>query len=498
MDSGSATTLVSLDIFEQIAGHEKFEKIPLETRYAAFMGTEVPAIGKYRLNLNIGKAKTNAVVLVVDHPDKTQPHCLLGVDMIRSKRLGIENNSSTIYLTFYSRNQLKRLKLEPSQPLYVAQTTQVDGGELKDVKVSLLPQPDKVSLVNRIEISGVHGTALIESNEDMEIPQESLGCLDDNGEFYIPLLNKNHGELLLLGGQQIGTFNILTENTILKNEDNIVEIVKSNKLVQDIPACLLKLRKINHEKTNQVHFLNKLPETKEQVLTFKPSPGKTKCEIDGNEIGSFNQEKGGVLSAWTNMFYEAKNSHFKDNNIFIDASSRPVLDVNRIQMAANGVFTNKNLFIHHPDLTLGKVNKVKIFNEETISEDEFSEDDLVEGLLQHRRIDSSKETWESLLKEVPESLRKKVFHLLTTKHDKVVAKSTVDFGLCEVPNSKFKICLKDETPITTKPYPLNFVYRSFIQETLENMLSNNLLLKEPSNFGSGVFGTHTQGTPLSH
>ena len=247
------------------------------------------------------------------------------------------------------------------------------------------------------------------------------------------------------------------------------------------------MRKINHEKTNQVHFLNKLPETKEQVLTFKPSPGKTKCEIDGNEIGSFNQEKGGVLSAWTNMFYEAKNSHFKDNNIFIDASSRPVLDVNRIQMAANGVFTNKTLFIHHPDLTLGKVNKVKIFNEETISEDEFSEDDLVEGLLQHRRIDSSKETWESLLKEVPERLRKRVFHLLTTKHDKVVAKSTVDFGLCEVPNSKFRITLKDDTPITTKPYPLNHVYRAFIQETLENMLSNNLLLKEPSNFGSGVF-----------
>ena len=121
------------------------------------------------------------------------------------------------------------------------------------------------------------------------------------------------------------------------------------------------------------------------------------------------------------------------------------------------------------------------------SGEDLSEDDLCESIFEKRRISSSEETWSNLLKHVPSHLQKKVFYLLTEKYPNVVAKSTVDFGRCTIPNSEFKIELKDNTPITCKPYPLNTVYKEAVEETIQDMVQNGLLIQESSAYGCGVF-----------
>jgi hypothetical protein len=506
IDSGSCTTLISSDIFDKISNRELLHKIPLTVTYADFQGNTVKALGKYRLTIMLGKnVHTTHEVLVVDHPDKSQSHALLGVDIVRSKRLGIDHDgNSRAYLSFIVGEVVKRIELKPIQECFVTDTTEVEGGEIGMVQVSLLNNINKISLQNVDEIQNTQGIMTCTTNDDYKLPTISLCHLDNTASFQIPVHNKQFGPLKLFKGQTIGAFSPLPPETILQSTSNVFEKIGNNsKRTDDLGSCILQLSEaFNTVKPERVRFI-KAKSTENEVFRVKHRKREvktsvTEVEIHNNEISFPKVPQISELDEWKKAFQKIKNTLGHANTITIDFSAISVVCANYIQVAFHEIFADSEtkLQLTHKSLQIHKTTLTHESSEDSSAPDE---DDLCEPLFQPRRISSSVETWTSLLKHVPEYLRKKVFYLLTTKYPKVIAKSTVDFGECTLPNSQFKIELSDTTAITCRPYPLNVVYKDFVDETINEMVDSGLLIQESSAYGSGVFvRTRPDSTGKTH
>ena len=489
MDSGSSITLISDDIFDKMENKDTIKKIPLHATYTDFQGTTVATKAKYLLPIRIGeKVHTTQEVLVVDHPDKSQSHALLGVDIIRAKRLGRDMmGNSKAYLSFSVGNETKRIELQTRQDCFVTNTIEIEAGETETVRLSLLNNINRINLTNIQDITGTQGVVTCEDKENYHIPTVSLCNLDQLASFQIPIKNKHFGTLKLFAGQPLGSFAPLEEGTILQSTSNVIETIeKGGKGTPNLGTTILKLsehlNKVDQRKVKFIKPTNINEGYQVQINLENTEPKVT----EGKKIILPKQTSMSDLDTWRKILSQIKKSD-KSYPIRIDFSELPVISANYIQIAWHDMFGNlpTNLQLTHRDLQIQKTSLVSDSSEE--SSDAPSEDDLCESFFQTRRITSTADTWTSLLKHVPVYLRKKVFYLLTTKYPEVIAKSTVDFGECTLPNSEFTIELKDNSPITCRPYPLNVVYKDAIEETVSDMVQNGLLIQESSAFGSGVF-----------
>ena len=492
VDSGSCVTLISSDIFYKINNHEILHKIPLTVTYADFQGTTVKALGKYLLTIHLGeKVHTTHQVLVVEHPDTSQSHALLGVDMIRSKRLSTDHaGDSRVFLSFLVGENTKRIEMQTAQDCYIAQTTEIGGGEMGFIHVSLLNNINKICIKNVNEVMNTQGVVTCATKDEYKLPTVSLCNLDNTASFQLPVHNKQFGTLKFFKGETIGSFSPLAAGTLLQTTSNVFETIgKNHKRQEDLGSTILQLsetlQKVNPEKVKFFENSNNFKNTyivKRSTPTEDGSP-QNMPRICNQTIFLPQMALMSELNEWREVFGLMKSLH--TNEVNINYSILPVQSANYIQIAFHERLnspTNK-LNLTHKDLQVHKTNLVS----ESSEEDAPSEDDLCEAIFVPRRITSSAETWTSLLKHVPNYLRKKVFYLLTSKYPDVIAKTTVDFGECTLPNSQFKIELKDSTPITCRPYPLNIVYESFVNETIQEMMDSGLLIQESSSYGSGVF-----------
>ena len=490
MDSGSAITLISEDIYDKMQDKAFLQKIPFHGTYTDFQGTTVATIAKYLLTVRIGeKVHMSQEVLVVDHPDKSQSHALLGIDTIRSKRLGRDMmGNSKAYLSFAVGSETKRIELQTKQDCYVTNTIEIESGETETVRLSLLNNINRINLTNVNDISGTQGVVTCEVGENFNIPTVSLCNLDNLASFQLPISNKNFGKLKLFAGQPLGSFTPLEEGTTLQSTSNVIETIgKNGKGHPHLGMTILKLsehlKKVEQEK---VSFLKPTNTNYEGYKVQKNAQESTPVVTNNKLIMIPTHTSMSDLDIWRSVFVAIKKSD-NSTTIRVDFSVLPVISANYIQIAWHDVFEDlpMDLQLTHKELQIQKTSLVSDSSED--SSEAPSEDDLCESIFQTRRITSSTETWTSLLKHVPVYLRKKVFHLLTSKYPDVIAKSTVDFGKCTLPNSEFTIELKDNTPITCRPYPLNVVYKEAVEETVQDMVQNGLLIQESSAYGSGVF-----------
>ena len=490
MDSGSAITLISEDIYDKMEDKASLQKIPFYGTYTDFQGTTVATIAKYLLTVRIGeKVHMTQEVLIVDHPDKSQPHALLGIDTIRSKRLGRDMmGNSKAYLSFAVGSETKRIELQTKQDCYVTNTIEIESGETETVRLSLLNNINRINLTNVNDISGTQGVVTCEAGENFNIPTVSLCNLDNLASFQLPISNKNFGTLKLFAGQPLGSFTPLEEGTTLQSTSNVIETIGENGKGQPhLGMTILKLsehlQKVEPEK---VRFLRPSNTNYEGYKVQKNAQESTPVVTSNKLVMIPTHTSMSDLDIWRSVFVTIKKSD-NSTTIRVDFSGLPVISANYIQIAWHDVFGDlpTELQLTHKELQIQKTSLVSDSSDE--SSEAPSEDDLCESIFQTRRITSSTETWTSLLKHVPVYLRKKVFHLLTSKYPDVIAKSTVDFGKCTLPNSEFTIELKDNTPITCRPYPLNVVYKEAVEETVQDMVQNGLLIQESSAYGSGVF-----------
>ena len=101
-----------------------------------------------------------------------------------------------------------------------------------------------------------------------------------------------------------------------------------------------------------------------------------------------------------------------------------------------------------------------------------TESDLCEPLFQKMPpspLNNNPGFWEELLSGTPEHLQSRLFHILAVKHVDVFPKSSVDFGDCTLSDSEFRIQLTSQEGFSTKPYPLNNVYRRIVEDTMNEM-----------------------------
>ena len=493
VDTGSCICLISDDIFEKIPNNGLLHKIPLHVTYADFQGQTVKALGKYLLTLHLGeKVHTTQEVIVVDHPDKSQPHALIGVDLVRAKRLDIDTmGNSKAYLSFLVGEATKRIELQTTQDCFVSQTHEIDGGESGFVHVSLLENINKISLQNVSQISNTQGVVNCSLGEGYTIPTVSLCNLDNTASFQLPVKNKQFGPLTFFKGQKLGTFSPLSPGTLLQTTSNVFETIGSDsKSAPNLGSSILQLSetllKIPPHKVSFEGKHNK-PEHAYQVLRAKTIKGlNSPVTVSNNTILLPPISVLPELHSWEKAFQLLKTHEKNSATITIDYSTLPVDSANMIQVAFHEVFQNQPTQLHlvHNEL---QIHRTKVVSEDSDSSSAPSEDDLCESIFQPRRISSSADTWNSLLKHVPAYLQKTVFHMLTSKYPDVIAKTTVDFGKCTLPNSEFKIELHDQTAITCRPYPLNIVYKTFVDETIQDMVDAGLLIEEASSYGSGVF-----------
>lgn len=160
-------------------------------------------------------------------------------------------------------------------------------------------------------------------------------------------------------------------------------------------------------------------------------------------------------------------------------------DNHKVTPNINNIIKNAELELNSENTK--QVNKIKLSNNSDSESAVANESDLGEDLLHKIRIPEPDTVWKDVLENVPPHLQKKVFHLLTEKYKDVVAKHSLDFGCCTLVDSEFSINLDEKTPLFVKPYPLNRVYQEQLDSIIDEMVENNLLLAESSNYSAGIF-----------
>ena len=202
--------------------------MPTTKTYKDYGGHHIKHIGLYLLPIELGnKVKMNHPLLVVDQPNDDGT-CLLGVDMIKQKRLSVDCKEAQIYLVARRNNQKRRIPLKDSHCGYVASTIDIEPGEVASVALSV------DSLVNRISCSPqphLQGVTLIgkgNSTPSMIIPKEGLYTLDDKGVLEVPVINRTLGNVILFKGEKLLELTTLTPGTVIYNQDGQQMIISQS------------------------------------------------------------------------------------------------------------------------------------------------------------------------------------------------------------------------------------------------------------------------------
>ena len=395
IDCGSAASLINKSVFEQIDESLILKKIPIDKKYQDYGGNNIEILAKVTMQVKFENVRMEHTFLVANSEKASN---LLGVDVIRSKRISIEvEDDCKIFLSFKKSgtNTRKRIAIQENKVLnlYATQTRDINFG------VNYINATFDSELCEIANASELHNTVGIANSTLDPFPNEEfLTSLDTDGSICVPIHNKNLGSSVVFEGQLIGTFQPLSKEEIYNREIGITEFVGENmKIVPNLNNSIKylehKFNKINKEATKSTE--QEQPET---------------------------------------------------------------------------------------------INKIKLTNNLNDSDSPpLSESDFADELFTKIRIPDSDKVWEKVLKDVPQHLRKRTFHMLTEKYPNVVSRHSTDFGHCNLENSEFPIDLTDDIPVTAKPYPLNSVYEQQLKEIVDDMVKNGLLIPESSNYCSGVF-----------
>ena len=500
VDSASPITIISSDLWDQIPNKERFPQLENPHRYTDFGGHTVKIRGKYKLSLKLGR-RCNMIqdTYVVEHSDTTRPHALLGADCTRAKRLDIlhDQDSPTTYLSFPHGKTRKKIEFQPSLDCYVTNTISISGGETRLVNMSLVRDINQVNIENPTEVENTHGIVFCSKKADYIIPKQSLCALDSQAGFMLPITNPLHGNLTLFEGETLGQFNTLPKGTIIQTTDNIVEeIGQDHKTLPDITNAILQLSPENLKERVELYpsiseqsletplFIIKKPEK-----TTEPNPEsqiaiKKKESYFEIQITPPSMINSSIF--WRKVFVNIHKKAKQAQEIRLDFSSLPPTMANKIQIAFSDHYPDERtkVILIHRDL---KVNRITLTNNIDSESETMSEDDLAPDLFSKKRIEEPKAVWSKVLESVPNNLRKRVFYTLTEKYPNVVSKNGTDFGECSLEDSDFKIELTSKEPFHSKVYPLNEIYKAFLDESIQDMVKAGLLIEESSAYGTGCF-----------
>lgn len=491
IDTGSPISLICKTTWDKIPHKDMIQKLEDPHSFTDFNGAKVRILAKYNLNHKIGEfIHFNHPTYVVDHPDPTRQHTLLGADLYRAKRLGIdsETGSTKAWLSFPKGKQRKRIEFQQKQDFYATNTIEISAGETKNIEVSLIDNINKIEIDDPRKVINTHGTATCTSIKGYQ-PKISLCTLDNQGRFNIPFTNKEYGNLTIFEGEKLGEFQALKTNTTLQSTENIIQrIGQDSKPLKDKAEEVLSLRRTLYTKKPPIEITTPFlyQPDKELPVFLISKDGKT---MPQNKIypkihqinANFTNEKRKLF--WEDIFNQLFEKFPTITEVTLDMSNFDPTLCNYVQLIFPAQDNSRKLTILHKDLS---INKIKLVND-TESESEMSEEDLSEELFYQKKIQESKSTWENLLKYVPKEYQKWVFYLLTQKHKHVISKHGTDFGSVTLPGSQFKIELENEQAFSCRPYPLNEVYKEFVDETIQDMVKAGLLIQEASQFGTGVF-----------
>ena len=398
IDTGSSISILNKSIYDKLDESIIYNEKKPRRSYVDFNGNRIEFLCEVDIPCQFDNQLINHTFLVTKSEDAS---CLIGRDLIRSKRMSIEiEEDCRVFVTFHKTKNMEHKRIgiieNREYEIVVAETTQLDPSSTTAVNVTL--DNNQVNFIGHPELSNMIG----ESCLDLEpfTREKMLSALDKNGEFAVPIVNPNYGPTTLFEGQKIGSFKFLEEGTELySKQTGAKEIINKD-------------HKIEPSLDNTIKYLEK-------------------------------------------RFTNPKTCSSEKS----DKNQTPPTD---------------------------GINKIKATNESDENSSVAEESDHAESLMP-QRIPDPPHVWKDVLADVPTHLQKRVFNLLTEKHPNIVSKSSVDFGTCVLPDSEFCINLTDDTPISTKPYPLNRVYEGHLDEVINDMISAGLLTAESSNYSSGVF-----------
>ena len=517
VDTGSSITLISNDIFKSI-NKSGIEKITLTEQFRDFSGNTIKTIGLYQMPITMGTCHCIHPILVTEQEDGT---CLLGIDIIRQKKLSIDNSGPKIVLKTIVGSQERVIPIKETNNICTtAETTTIEPGDITQIAVTIDRYVKRLTAKNAPEITNKIGIATqlkgLPENE-LLLPKYGLYQLNNRGHFSVPILNRTAGPIIIPENTEIlewtplepGTeiedittnkiekvntegkviFSLNEAVTELETKLRIKEIMPQIQTSNEQPTDKTYYKIIESTNTNQVDekdFIDfnriKETQTKKEIQAYLLNNTSKQWELTITEIYSHNQtgkNEGEIIIQTQDIDKCSKAYHQLTNTLQKKPPNLIIVTQKNRKYQENESGTE----------TIQKVKKVKIFNDqEDTSEEDFSEDDLCEEFFYKKKIlPSTEDTWKELLKDTPTHMKEEMFHLLTVKHKEVFSSDATDFGLCTLEGAEFRINLKSTETFSTRPYPLNAVYKEQIKETCKEMIAAGLLLEEASSYGSGVF-----------
>ena len=278
IDTGSAISIINRSCFENIDPNLILEQRKPRKAYRDFNGGEIQFLTEALLQVQFENMCLRHYFLVTKDPKATN---LVGIDLIRSKRLNIEiDDSSFVYLTFKNRdkNAKQKLNIEENKEfsLLAAEDT-----ELCEVGVTNITAKLESSTVNRIDTSHLYNV-LGEVNTCLDpFPfQKSLVNIDIDGSITVPIYNKDFGRPIVFAGQVIGKFKPLSKGTEIYNDrDKTTEIIGND--FRAVPNLQTTIKKLDCTLTNR---------TTKPEIDVPHNIFKIKCTNDINETDDAAEE----------------------------------------------------------------------------------------------------------------------------------------------------------------------------------------------------------------
>lgn len=272
IDTGSAISILNRATFERLDSNQILDQRMPRRKYRDFSGQEIPFLTEALLQVKLGNLLVKHYFLITNGASMSN---LIGIDLIRSKRLNIEiDDNSYVFLTFKNREKQIRQKVEIEEnkefTLLVSETVEVD-----ELGITNVPTRFESTTVNKIDTSSLYnvmGVARI--NLDPFPFKETLASIDIDGRISVPIENRILGKTTLFAGQEIGKFTPLSVgDEVFNNRDKTTDIVGGDfKFQPNLHNTIVKLEKnISKDTNGKEEGVNRIK------LTNNPSDTSEAC-----------------------------------------------------------------------------------------------------------------------------------------------------------------------------------------------------------------------------
>ncbi len=277
VDTGSAVSIINIQDFRKIDPALILNQQEPTKEYRDFSGKKIPFSLEATITVNFDNLSITHPFLISEKENSTN---LLGIDIIRSKRLNLEfgygKEESRVFLTFYNHHKKVKQKVE------LTDTTEyeicvVSDTILKGNTTTHLITKVKDEQINRISSSELYNCVGVSTTDISPFTSEKmLSTFDVDGSLTIPLTNHQFGDSILFSGQVVGKFQLLKPGTeIYDKRINTTEVVGENhKVVPNLTTTIRKLEShlekgksinkiklVNDDQTSEVASESDLAET---------------------------------------------------------------------------------------------------------------------------------------------------------------------------------------------------------------------------------------------